>query len=179
MCNLFAAANAGEINSVVVKKTGRIYKMSIDALIDAPRPSVFAALTNYDELTAISPAIIESRELLEYSPLRHRMRMVTRLCVLFFCSSIRQTQDMEQLANGDLTATIVPEDSNLHGGDARWRLTPRDEATTHLLFDATLEPAFWIPPVIGSALVSHMLTREAERTVEGLELIYQQERKIQ
>jgi hypothetical protein len=160
--------SAGEITSVQVKYREGVYALSINAQINAPLHHVYGFLTDYDNLTRISPSVIESRVITQLDDHVHRTTLVTRLCVLFYCRNLRQTQDMVRHPEELLTAMIVPEDSDFKGGFAQWRLKPRD-AGTHLLFDAQLKPDFWIPPLAGPFILKLMLTREAVNTVQGLE----------
>lgn len=164
---------AGEVTSVQVDYREGVYAVSIDAQIDAPRTYVYRLLTDYDKLTRISPSVIESRVLIQLDDHVHRTTLVTRLCVLFYCKNLRQTQDMVQHPEGLLTAMIVPKDSDFKGGFARWRLSRRNVGT-RLQFDAHLQPDFWVPSFAGQFILKIMLTKEAVYTVQGLEDRYKE-----
>ncbi len=164
---------AGEVTSVQVKYREGVYALSIDAHIDVPRHHVYEFLTDYDNLTRISPSVIESRVVSQLDDLVHRITFVTKLCVLFYCKNLRQTQDMVQHPQELLTAMLVPEGSDFKGGFARWRLK-QGNAGTRLQFDAQMKPDFWIPSLAGPFILKLMLTREAVNTVRGLENLYKQ-----
>jgi hypothetical protein len=70
-----------------------------------------------------------------------------------------------------LVAKLVRQDSDLRSGNARWQLSDA-KGKTHLLFEARLEPDFWIPPLIGPLVVKHMLYTEAVDTVNTLERLH-------
>ena len=38
-----------------------------------------------------------------------------------------------------------------------------------MLFDAEIEPAFWVPPLIGPYLIARELRRQAQVTAESIE----------
>ena len=164
---------AGEVTSVQVKYREGVYALSINAQIDAPLHYVYGFLTDYDNLTRISPSVTDSRVVTQLDDHVHRITLVTRLCVLFYCRKLRQTQDMVQHPEELLTATLIPEDSDFKGGFAQWRLSARN-AGTHLLFDTQLKPDFWIPSLVGPFILKLMLTREAVNTVQGLENLYKE-----
>jgi hypothetical protein len=162
---------AGAVYSVDVTRVGEAYRASIESRVQAPPEVVFAMLTDYEHLSRISPSIRESRIIARLDPWLHRVRTVTRLCVLVFCVDLIQVQDMAQYPPGEIAATVLPQYSNLSCGSGRWRLAS-DGSGTYLSFEAQLVPDFWVPPLIGSALLRHMLRKEAERTVSGLERLY-------
>ena len=164
---------AGEVTSVQVKYKEGVYALSIDAQIDAPLHNVYGFLTDYDNLTRISPSVIESRVVTQLDDRIHRIHFVTKLCVFFYCKNLRQTQDMVKHPENLITATLVPENSDFKGGFAQWRLESK-QAGTHLLFNAQLIPDFWIPSLAGPFILKLMLTREAVNTVHGLENLYQE-----
>lgn len=164
---------AGEVTSVQVEYQNGVYALSIDAQIDAPCTDVYRFLTDYDNLTRISPSVIESRVLTQLDDHVHRTALVTRLCVLFYCKNLRQTQDMVQHPDGLLTAMIVPEESDFKGGYAQWQLSRRN-AGTRLQFDARLKPDFWIPSFAGQFILKIMMSKEAKYTVQGLENRYKE-----
>lgn len=165
----------GEVISVRVQRHGAIYDTVIEAQIEAPLQSVYASLTDYANLSRISSSIIQSRVIEQRDEHTHRIKMVTRLCVLFYCKNLRQTQDMYRGEDGLLSARLVPHGSDFKGGSASWQLSDR-QGGTYLLFNASLEPDYWIPPLIGPLLLRHMMHREAVNTVAGLERLYKEQR---
>jgi hypothetical protein len=74
-----------------------------------------------------------------------------------------------------LVSRHVPQDSDLRSGGARWQLSEVNGGT-HLLFEAQVEPDFWIPPLIGPLVVKHMLHIEAVNTVKGLEALHKEKK---
>lgn len=174
---LFAAAPAsgGEIESVRVWRDGGRYLSSIRAGIDAPPAAVFAAMTDYSHLARLNPAVRKSRIVASWSEHHHRVYTETRLCVLWFCATLGQTQDMIGRPVDSLEATLVPHTGHFSEGHARWRFEAGPPGTTRLRFDSELVPAFWMPPGLNVWMLRHMMVREAERTIEGLETVYRSE----
>jgi len=170
-----APAAGGEIESVRVTRDGERYLAAIRSSVDAPPAAVFAAMTDYANLARLNPAVRESRIVATYSENHHRVYTETLLCVLWFCATLRQTQDMVGHPYDALEAILIPNTGHFRQGHARWRFETGAAGTTRLHFDSELEPAFWMPPVLDVWVLRHMLTREAARTIEGLEAAYRRE----
>ncbi|MGD2053942.1 MAG: hypothetical protein PVG45_07520, partial [Gammaproteobacteria bacterium] len=74
------------------------------------------------------------------------------------------------LESGDLEAEIVPALSEFKSGKATWKITPVDNHS-YLVYEAFLEPDFFIPPVVGSSIVKDNLKNEFFTTFERVERI--------
>jgi hypothetical protein len=125
-------------------------------------------ITDYDRLTEINSSLKESRVVQEYNPLKHRVHTVIRVCILFFCRSVTQVQDISQQAGGRIEAVILPALSDFRQGHARWDLAAAGTGTI-MHFNAELEPAFWVPPIIGPWLFERQLIREVRESTAIME----------
>jgi hypothetical protein len=129
---------------------------------------VYRLLTDYAHLHDINPAIRESRILRTDSPARHRIRTVTRVCVLFYCRDVTQIQDMVQSSGYTIEADILPQDSDFRRGHGQWRLLPEGDATV-MQFRAELEPAFFLPPLLGPWLIRREMVKQISEIVMIIE----------
>ena len=163
-----AIAAAGRILDSSVTLDDGVYTISVEARIAAPADTVFHFITDYDHLNTINTAIRESRIIRTDGPDRHRVRTVIRACILFFCRSVLQVQDMERHSGHRLVADIIPELSDFRQGRAEWRLADAGDATT-MNFDAELEPAFWVPPIIGPWLFRNKIVSELLESAAHME----------
>jgi uncharacterized protein YndB with AHSA1/START domain len=168
-----SAGDAGEILESSITLDAGVYAIRVEALIAAPPPTVLQFLTDYDQLTAINTTIKESRIVHTYSPTKHRVQTLIRACILFFCRNVRQLQDVEQHNERLLVATIIPAESDFRQGRVQWQLAESDGAT-RMSFTATLEPAFWVPPVIGPWLVKRRIVSELLESAGYMEAATQQ-----
>lgn len=169
---LTAAANAFDIHSVDVRHDSERYHLAMKVSLDAPAHSVYAVFTDLPGLPRVNPSI-RSVQVLEALPGQDQ-RVFTEVsaCVGPFCRRLRQVQDMhfEPRAGhgGRVHARIVEQGSDFRRGEASWDF--RDCAgRTCLDFEATLEPAFWVPPLVGPWLLQRKLRQEAIETCRGLE----------
>jgi hypothetical protein len=171
---LLAAPLLGEAGGVLdagVSQHQGGYQLSIEARIDAPVDLVYQLITDYDHLGAINPAVRESRILRTLSPAEHRVRIVTRVCVLFYCRDVVQTQDMLQARDHSIMAEIVPKDSDFRSGWGRWQLNAEGNSTL-LRFRADIVPAFFMPPLIGTWLMRREMVNQMTEIVRLIEARY-------
>jgi hypothetical protein len=131
----------------------------------------YRLITDYDHLQDINPAVRESRILRTDSPERCRIRVVTRVCVLFYCRNITQSQDMVHLPGYLIEATILPENSDFRRGHAQWRLTAVGDVTL-MHFSAELVPDFFMPPLIGPWLIRREMVNQITEIVMIIEARY-------
>jgi hypothetical protein len=160
---------------VDVERRGAAYHVSLDAMVDAPLPRVFAVLTNFAKLPALNPAIVAVSE--QASPGGHgeRVRSVLESCIWFFCRKVVQVEDVIEPDAHTILARIVPGLCDFKSGWSDWRLTAQG-ARTHLHYEASRIPDFWIPPLIGPWIVAQTLRSQLEASLPVLQRLANQPR---
>lgn len=165
------AAHAVEIQSVAVEYQDARYRISMRVTLDAPAGATYAVFADLPRLPQINPAVHEVQILESLAGDRRRVFTEVRTCVSIYCRHLKQVQDMHftpRAEGGAVAAQVLPERSDFHFGEARWDF--RDcSGKTCLSFDAQLEPAFWVPPLIGPWLIKRKLHDEAVQTSQGIE----------
>ncbi len=154
-----SALAAAELISLEVGPEGDTYTVRLEMKLDVAADDVHQLLTNYHQLHRLHPSIVESRLLV--SPGDGFSRVFTRMesCVFFFCNRFIRVEDVYQSASGDLMAVIVPGQSDFKSGTAIWRITKNGQHTV-LVYEASIQPDFFIPPMIGNYLVKEKLKDE-------------------
>ncbi len=154
---------------VSVRYEDKTYHLSADFDIEATPERVMEVLTDFENIADLNPAIIESE--LQPSPIKDsiRVRTVVKDCILFFCKSITRVEDIDQIKNEKLEAFIVPMLSDLHSGSAVWLLGQHPVGTT-VKYEASMQPKFWIPPIIRSYVLKKKFKH---RVIESVELLQQ------
>jgi len=165
-------ANAGEIIEASVEHKNKQYFISIEAVINADSQRVYSMLTDYENLTQLSDSIEESQLVYSLSDNDHRVRVQTEACVTFFCKTINQVQDVEELPGMVIVTTSLPQKSDVDYAHARWKISSSN-GFTHISFSSDLKPSFWVPPVIGPPLIERALRNEVISIIEGLETLAQ------
>ena len=167
------AAQAVSIESLTVTRNDDRFRVTMQARLDVGADRAFTVLTHYEELPNISKAVKVVR--LEPDAPADMQRVFTRMraCFSFFCRTLEQVQDMRSSVSpngGNLSATVLPDKSDLRYGQADWTIDRCATANeTCLTFVAELEPKFWIPPVIGPWAMERKLRQEAMETTQGIE----------
>ena len=163
---------AFEIQSVDVQHQDDRYRVAMRVTLDAPAPDTYAVFADPGRLRQVNGSIREVQVLEERGPGLRRVRTRVRACVAFFCRHLEQVQDMRYLPAGDggrIEAQVLPNRGDFRDGKATWTFRTCEDDQTCLAFDAELEPAFWVPPLLGPWLLQRKLRDEAIETSRGLE----------
>jgi hypothetical protein len=169
-CALVGVARAAVLRSLEINYEAGRYVFESDTYLEAPAAAIFDVLIDYDDnrFGRISSVYKESSFLepaLDGTPL-----VYTRLegCVMFFCRSMERVERLETEAPRFISTTVLPEQSDFKYSRSEWRLEP--EATgTRLTYHLVMEPAFWVPPVIGPWLLKRSLVEGGARAIRRIE----------
>ncbi|HEY3645571.1 MAG TPA: SRPBCC family protein [Gammaproteobacteria bacterium] len=163
------AATAADFRSLEVSRDGASYEVKALIYLAAPPQAVFAVLTDYEHFTRISGSILESRRVQQLDPADTLVYTSTRFCALFFCRHVKEMQKVTQDPPGDIRSVVLPEQSdNVRSGSATLHLQAEGEGTL-LDWAIRIEPAFWVPPLLGPLLVERSLKAEGRRSAAGVE----------
>lgn len=160
--------SAARLLEVSISNEGQRYNLKANIYIAAPPAQVYKVLTDYNHLTRISGAITVSHELKRVDKRSAIVYVETHACVAFFCRTLKQTQEVWQLGPNDIVAQSIPAKSNVSMGSASWHLEA-DGNGTRLLWRNTVEPKFWIPPLVGTAMMDKALHTEVIASAWGIE----------
>lgn len=163
---LVGDAAAAHIGSLRVTHRDGDYTVSAVMVLEASPAAVRAALTDFAHLDRLSPAIVESR-LIRQTPDGPLVYTRSRACVGWICRQLRKTE-LVTLGEDEIVAVAFPEQSNVEHSVTRWRFAAEGDGT-RVEWSSELDPAFFVPPLIGPALVKRALRREAEAIAVGLE----------
>jgi hypothetical protein len=163
---LIQAAQTGEIQRVSVTRQGPIYSISFLVLIEREVSQVSSRLLDHQRFHELSDMILVSKHLREnHVDLR---QLEVRACLIFFCPEFVIRERIDPGPDG-FTATVIPDHSDFYMGVSHWLLTSDRPGQTTLTFNSTLEPKFWIPPLIGPWYLEKRLTRELGILIKRVE----------
>ena len=164
-------SHAGDVlNSYVGYEDGH-YLVQLEMEIEAEIDTVYAILTNFNDLKQLNDSIKISR-LLATNGKVHQVQIVAEGCVWFFCQTVKQVQQVTELDNGYIQAVTLPEHSNMEYGRVLWHIQQEDGFTL-IQYRADVVPGFFVPPLIGPYFMKARLREEAEKTIHGIERIAQ------
>lgn len=163
-------AGAARIESLTVDHAGGHYTVDAALLLDAPPAAVRAALTDFARLGRLSPSIVESRVV------GHRadgtlVYTRSRACALWFCRELRKTE-LVTARDEEIVAIAVagqgPEPGTVTHSLTRWRIAGAGSGA-RVVVRTEVDPAFFVPPLVGPPLMKKALRRETEALARGLE----------
>lgn len=161
---------AYELDHAEVTENKGIFHLQFTTIIDAPAEYVRQVLTDFTHIYRLNPSIIESEVLPSQQPDETKVRTRVLACAAVFCREVERVEIVRILASGDLHADIVPERSEFRSGKAIWKITAMDNRSK-LEYEATLEPDFFVPPVIGISVIGSSMKNEVINTFDRVERI--------
>ena len=159
-------ALAVDKDDVRVETEDRAYRVRMAFNVPASVDQTKAVLTDFAHPSRLSSAVI-AREVLGQADGVVRVRTEFRDCVLFFCKTMMLIHDVTVSPN-EVRADVVAEGSDFRHGFLRWSINSISGADSHIVFEAVMEPDFFVPPIIGGFLVRKALGRQALATAENL-----------
>jgi len=127
-------------------------------------------LTDYAHMYRLDPAIIDSEILPSPDAGVVRVRIRIADCIAFFCMKIDRVEDVRELQHGGLQVTTIPTLGSFKSGHAEWKILGMEERT-QVIYQAQMEPDFFIPPLIGSYLVTQKLRQSILSSLVKIECI--------
>jgi hypothetical protein len=138
---------AFNLHSVDATYTDGVFRVSFEAVLDAPRQSIEAVLSDYTLYRRLDPRIKSAQSLGRQPDGTQLVRTRIDACAALFCRSVDRVERFAQQP-GLLVATVVPERSDMRHGVASTRLKSLGSATV-VIYHADFEPGFWVPGFIG------------------------------
>jgi hypothetical protein len=170
-CCLYAPVlAAGEVIKLAVSDSQGVYQVALEMILNAPVNDVYAVITDYAHIYRVDSSIVESKILDAPDPSVTRVKTVINDCVLSFCRDIRRVEDVRQVGDHNIYAVIVPQLSNVRSGATHWQLYPIGDKT-RINYDMTLEPGFFVPPLVGDYLVEKKIKEETLSCFNNIERI--------
>jgi len=154
---LWCSASSGVFSAQQSAKfENDVYILNASFEVEASIEDIIHLLTDFENITQLHPSIIESELLPSLADDKTRIRTVVKDCVLFFCKEIVRVENVIQYGNESLVAEVVPFLSDLRSGQTHWNFQRQGKVTT-VMYQSTMQPKFWIPPIIRSRTVTKKL----------------------
>lgn len=157
------------IEAEVTEENG-IFRIKASALIEAPPDYIRYVLADSTHIYRLSPSIIESEVLPSSTAGEKQVRTRLLCCTSVFCREVDRVDRVRMLKSGNFEAEIIPALSEFKSGKATWEITPMDDGS-YIVYQAYLEPDFFIPPVVGTQVVIQHLRDEFTTTFIRIERI--------
>ncbi len=163
-------AVAAEVRSVEVSRKHGVYYIESETFVEAPLEVVFELMLDYEAFTKLTSTFKESGYLERNEDGSGIVYTRAEGCILFICRTVRRVERLESVPYEQIETTVIPEQSNLKSGSSEWRFFA-ENGGTRLLYRADMEPAFWIPPLIGPPMIKYWLRKGGEGSVHRVEAL--------
>jgi len=157
LCPSFSSADHF-LDDIAVSEADGVYHISITSEIDASERYVRSVITDYIHIYRLSDSIIESR-IINTDDDKIQVETLVLCCVPVFCREVTRVEEVNELDSGLIQTRIIPEKSDFLSGEATWQVKSTGH-TTRLTYQASLEPDFFIPPILGPQMVIDNMRKE-------------------
>lgn len=157
-------------HDVEVTEQGGVFRINAAIVVDAPADYVRQVLSDFVHIYRLNPSIIESEVLASEDDSVTHVRTRVLGCAGYFCQELERVEKVRTLPSGDLIADILPEKSEFRSGSTRWHIEPKGERS-RVVYESSMEPDFYIPPVVGKFMAKKSIRTELASSFENLERI--------
>lgn len=163
--------SAVELESIEVTKQRKVYTLSATSIVAAPRDFVFRILLDFDHFHRLSGGMVTTR----FLPPEDNGVLVgytlVNSCAWIFCKRFEKVERMWPEPERSLVTVADPDRSDFVLYTTHWRLEDVPGGT-RLRFDATMQPDFWVPPLLGLWAVKRKLTYTALEMGQRVEYLH-------
>ena len=170
-------AMAADISWIEVDRDGSRVDVRAEFVIEAPVADVFAALLSYDKFAQMGDTFADSRYVEPAADGMPRIYTRTEGCIVFFCKTIERYARLETTAQQKIVAIAEPERSDAESSIESWVLTADGDATV-IEYRHELDTGFWIPPLLGSMIISKSVKHGARKAADRIESIARTEGRV-
>lgn len=161
-------ARAAELRDVVVEREDGRYYLRSETIFESNRDTIYEILTNFDLFEKFTSAIVESANVEPDEKGRPQFYARMEGCVLLWCRSFIRNGYVETRPQEEIIAISDPERSDFKFSRERWELSPHPDGTM-MIYEFEMEPAFWVPPVIGPFYIKRALASGGAKVVDRIE----------
>ena len=165
--------DAASLLSISVDRIDGVYVFHSEVWFDASVEQMYGVFIDWDQSTKFSSIVVESRDLEPDESGRPRYYSRNRACLLFFCQSFERYGYVEAEALTYIVATADPELSDFHISDERWDFREEDGGTV-VDYRLKMKPKFFLPPIIGPAIMKRKLRSGGTDAIDRIEAIAQE-----
>ena len=163
-----AFAGAADLRNVTVDRVDGAYVMRSEVWFDVEIEQIYGVFLDWDLSTKFSSVVVESRDVEPGADGRPRFYNRNQACILFFCKSFERFGYVSYEPLKYIEATADPEKSDFHISDERWEFREEDDGTV-VVYDLKFKPKFFVPPLIGPAVMKRKLRNSSGHALDRIE----------
>lgn len=158
------------IDDISVVEEDGVYYINATSQILASEQQVRNVITDYDHIYRLSDSIIESKVVKSSDSDKVQVETLVLACVPLFCKEVTRVEEVNEVGSGLIKTRIISEKSDFISGKAAWKIE-RMGQVTRLTYQASLEPDFFIPPLLGTQMVINNMRDEFNTTFSRIQHI--------
>jgi len=165
-----AGASAATLLNVTVDRIDGTYVLRSEVWFDVSIEKIYGVFLDWDQSTKFSSVVVESRDVEPDESGRPRFYSRNRVCLWFYCRSFERFGYVSFEPLRYIEATADPERSDFHVSDERWEFREEDNGTI-VIYDLAMKPKFFIPPLIGPAIMKRKLKNGGTAAIDRIEAV--------
>ena len=168
-----ALGSAATLRSVSVDRVDGVYVLHSEVWFDVSIDKIFGVFLDWGQSTKFSSVVVESRNVEPDEFGRPRFYSRNRVCIWFYCRSFERHGFYSFESLEYIEATVDPDKSDFHISDERWEFREEDGGTI-IVYELVMKPKFFIPPVIGPAIMKRKLKSGGTAAIDRIEAVAQE-----
>lgn len=168
------STGAATLRDVEVDRVDGVYTLQSQVWFDAGIEQTYAVFRDWDLSTRFSSVVVESRNLEPDETGRPGFYNRNRACIWFYCQTFERYGWVDEKPLEFIEATADPERSDFHLSVERWEFVAEDQGTL-VKYRLEMRPKFFIPPLIGPALVKRKLKKGSGDAIDRIERLAQEQ----
>jgi hypothetical protein len=157
-----------ELEELSVTEVDGEFRLRIVSMVDAHVDYVYNVITDYKHAYRINPSITKAEILPSNRDGVMRVRNLSEHWIGPFCFEVDWVGDIVEHEYGHLEINTIPELSSFESGSAAWELHPQGDRTL-VLHKSSMNPDFYVPPLIGTHIVASHIKRVTLDTFNRIE----------
>lgn len=143
-------APALNVERVEGAEGGKVYRITASGTVAATQALAWQVLTDYDHLADFVPDL-KSARVVNRDGARVIVDQHGAARFLFFSHDIHLRVQIHEQAPDRIDVSLIDGDMKVYR--CRWELVSLNGGGTRVLYQATIEPKFLVPPIVGTSLV--------------------------
>ncbi len=149
-----------------IEKRDRAYLIRMSFEVPANTYQVRSVITDYRDPARLS-SVVRKREIISREGGVVRVATEMRGCALFFCKTMKLVQDVVE-SEDSVRADVVPDGGDFRSGYLLWLIVGEESGRSRVVFEAVMEPDFFVPPLIGGFLIRSTLEKQVKEIARNL-----------
>jgi hypothetical protein len=148
-------------------QNGRYY-VQFNVLINADKDTVSTLMDDYNSWPQWSSVVRKVIILKQTDTRTSLLKLKLNSCLLFFCKSLDKQQTVTRVAAGHLVTLTTKNNTDFRYAREVWHASAEGNHT-RLLYDAVMEPDFFVPPLMGRWIISSRIRQALQQSIAKLE----------